>query len=448
MSLLCGIDFSPSSSRAARVAALLAARLGTPLHLVHALPAWPRNLQPGEGEGVLTAARRALEAEVNALRALGAEVQAHLELKPPAQALLSVCEERGATLMVLGATGEGEPAGRPVGSTADRLAQQAHVPALVIRSAEPFEAWAKGERPLRVLLGAAMDAASEHAWRWLQGLARVGPLEVTAAHVYWPPEQLQRLGLKGPRSLVEGDPEVDRVLTRELEARFRAGAGLTPRLRLLPSLGRASDALLSLGREEKADLIVVGSHHRSALGALWEGSISRAVLHHASVAVACVSPPSRAAVPSVEPRSALVATDFSPAGNAAVAHAYGHVGRGGTVHLLHVLPSAPRASPMQARDVLEVSHALAGEKAAALERLRALVPVRGLLDEKNAEALVVEGKDAAEAICQAAERLGVDFLCLGTHGRTGVGKLVLGSVAQAVVGKTGRPVLLVRPPKN
>jgi nucleotide-binding universal stress UspA family protein len=50
----------------------------------------------------------------------------------------------------------------------------------------------------------------------------------------------------------------------------------------------------------------------------------------------------------------------------------------------------------------------------------------------------------AMAICQAAERLDVDIICLGTHGRTGLPRAALGSIAEAVLNHTRRPVLLAR----
>ncbi|MDQ2669224.1 MAG: universal stress protein, partial [Gemmatimonadota bacterium] len=57
---------------------------------------------------------------------------------------------------------------------------------------------------------------------------------------------------------------------------------------------------------------------------------------------------------------------------------------------------------------------------------------------------VVRGRDAAAAICAAAERLGVDVVCVGTHGRSGLTEAVMGSVAGAVLRCTRRPVLMVR----
>ena len=47
-----------------------------------------------------------------------------------------------------------------------------------------------------------------------------------------------------------------------------------------------------------------------------------------------------------------------------------------------------------------------------------------------------------DAIFQAAERLDSDAICLGTHGRRGMTKALLGSVTEAVIRETRRPVLL------
>jgi len=51
---------------------------------------------------------------------------------------------------------------------------------------------------------------------------------------------------------------------------------------------------------------------------------------------------------------------------------------------------------------------------------------------------------ADDAIMEAAERLGVDLIVLGTHGRRGVARFLLGSVASQVVARARCPVLTVR----
>jgi nucleotide-binding universal stress UspA family protein len=56
---------------------------------------------------------------------------------------------------------------------------------------------------------------------------------------------------------------------------------------------------------------------------------------------------------------------------------------------------------------------------------------------------ILEGA-AGEAIVDEAEGLGADMIAMTTHGRTGLGRLVLGSVAAYVVGHATCPVLLTR----
>jgi universal stress protein A len=57
---------------------------------------------------------------------------------------------------------------------------------------------------------------------------------------------------------------------------------------------------------------------------------------------------------------------------------------------------------------------------------------------------IVEGADAAEEIVRAAEQVGCDLIVMGTHGRTGLGSLFLGSVAQEVLRNAPCPVVTVK----
>jgi nucleotide-binding universal stress UspA family protein len=57
---------------------------------------------------------------------------------------------------------------------------------------------------------------------------------------------------------------------------------------------------------------------------------------------------------------------------------------------------------------------------------------------------VVEAHTAWRGIVEAGASLGTDLIVMGSHGRNGLEKLVLGSVAQAVLSHTKLPVLVVR----
>jgi universal stress protein A len=75
-------------------------------------------------------------------------------------------------------------------------------------------------------------------------------------------------------------------------------------------------------------------------------------------------------------------------------------------------------------------------------RLRQLLPANL---QGRAQYLVSDGS-AAEAIVASVESTHCDLVVLGTHGRTGLGRLLLGSVAEAVLRKSPCPVLTVKQP--
>ncbi len=84
-----------------------------------------------------------------------------------------------------------------------------------------------------------------------------------------------------------------------------------------------------------------------------------------------------------------------------------------------------------------------GEEVPALkQRLEALVAHDSKVD---IERHLVEGEADSEIIRVAEER-GVDLIVLGTHGRTGLGRLLMGSVAEQVVRLASCPVLSVKKP--
>jgi nucleotide-binding universal stress UspA family protein len=441
MTLLCGTDFSQASTRAVEAAAQIAARANRQLHLVHALEAGHFAEQADLRNGELRWAEQSLRSMAERAVELGAKVEVHLEHGAPDEVLLELAGRVAANLIVVGALGWRRGGPWQLGSHAERLAQRSHVPVLVVRDASPFADWTRGTRPLRVMLGADASLSSEYALHWIEGLRAIGPCEVTVVHLYWPPDQFKRLGLHGVRSYLDPDPEVTRALERDLLARFGAAGLQPPKLRAEPHLGNVGDRIALLAREEGADLVVVGSHARNTLERIAEGSVSRDVLHYARVSVACVPAPNVAVPASVpELRDVLVATDFSAAGNAAVPLAYALAARGSSVHLVHVLPERHR-QPALAHDIFPTP---SDAHSAAREQLAKLVP-RTRPDRPVFSNLhVLESNDVPAAICQAAERLDASVICLGTPGQDRLARLLAGSVADAVVRGTRRPVLLAR----
>ena len=84
--------------------------------------------------------------------------------------------------------------------------------------------------------------------------------------------------------------------------------------------------------------------------------------------------------------------------------------------------------------------------AATAEANAALEAVRQAMHEAQIEAqvLIGEGHAVHEGVVQAIEKTGADLVVMGSHGRRGLEKLMLGSVAQRVLSAVHVPVLVVR----
>lgn len=440
MTILCGTDFSASAVEAAHTAALLARRLDTDVTLVHVVTELGAELLMGtDQEHTFDRQKEQLEAEAARLRELDARVTTRFATGHPDEVLAKLAAETDAQLVVVGSLGRRAPGRWLVGSVAERASQVAPAPVLVVRAGSVLDEWLRGSHRLHVALGVDLTGSAATAIRWLHTLRKLGPCDVTAIHVAWPPGEHARLGVDGPMDLVSLRPEIEDVLRRDVTARIGAlpGEGAV-RIVVRPGFGRADRHLVRLAEEAGADLLVVGSHQRSRLARFWSGSVSRGALHLAPFSVVTVPMQAAHDLPVTTPdvRSVLAASDLSPIGDQAVRWAYAMVPRGGTVHLVHVVPPPARR---------EASTPTGEEAVAALRRL---VPVDATAHGVATDIRVLEAEEPADAICAAAERLGADAICVGSHGRSGLTATLAGSVAQKILGRSRRPVLVVRPPEE
>ena len=457
--ILCGTDLSENAAQAATTAAVLAARTGKPLMLVHVADEFnARGDDKKKLAAFLRPVRKELRVEAERLRKAGATVEEKLLTGGVAeQAIMEFGEKRAAALVVVSSVSKTAFERWTLGSVSEHLARADPVPTLVVRSAAPFEAWARGERPLKVFVAADFASVSEAAIQWAGDLRRLGPCDIMVAHVDRPQVEQQRL------------------LERDMREKVRLWLGEEDvRVVVEPVVDRADARLIELAVEAQTDLIVVGTHQRHGLGRIRHPSFSCSILRHAPMSVACVPAGALAQEgrPVPEIRRVLVATDFSQLGDRAVPYAYSLVREGGTVFLLHVTHPMPLPNPLS-RDLGSKMDQAEKDEAARLReasgRLRALIPIeaekRGVAGKVAGveysepkrlphvgmyygivgETHVIEDTHPARAICQAAERFGADLICLGSHGRSGVSAALMGSVAHEVISQSHRPVLVVRP---
>ena len=136
----------------------------------------------------------------------------------------------------------------------------------------------------------------------------------------------------------------------------------------------------------------------------------------------------------------LVPTDGSDPAMAATEHALAIAERfGATVHAVYVVDTDGIAheAPELGLDVLRGALREEGEAATGTVETRA--EARGV----DVTAAVVEGI-AEDAIVDYADDHGIDLIVMGTHGRHGVDRYLVGSVTERVVRRTDVPTLVVR----
>ena len=139
-------------------------------------------------------------------------------------------------------------------------------------------------------------------------------------------------------------------------------------------------------------------------------------------------------------KSVLIATDFSEASEKALRHALAIARHyGAKLSLFHVL--SPQAFSLVGPDAVHAAAEAVGRDARRLED--GLVQ-SGALAGISHEIIIRQG-EVWEELEQAVEQEPVDMIVLGTHGRRGLGRLLLGSVAETVFRQAECLVLTVGP---
>ncbi len=414
MPILCGSDLSPGSADALATAIALGERRGDKeVILVHV--AAPSDRPPQRDDDT----HKSLSEQSDKLMA-SIPVRIEVRAGATAETLIALAREEGADLIVVGA---GPRAAGRLGSFAGQLVETSSVPVLLVRDSQPWVELGRGSRALRLLAGIDDSATSDIGLHWLKALRQTGPVDVTLGAVYYPDEACDKYGLK-LHSHVEREPEVEALLCRDLLHRFEPAVGSgTVEARVRLGLGRIGDHLLELATETKVDAIMVGTRQRTGLGKL--GSVSSVVVENSPLSVVCIPPDAEVPIqttPSI--RSVLVATDLTPFANRAVPYAFS-IAAGGEVHLLHVVS---QDDPVPQQDLIA--------QLAALRPHGVANPVKPHVER---------GDDTAVRIAQTAGRLGVDIICIASHNRTGLGRALLGSVADRLLRETRIPVLILRP---
>jgi nucleotide-binding universal stress UspA family protein len=290
VTIVCGIDFLDGAAKAARIAAGLAQRLGERLVLVHVIePPGATLWTKAADDPIRETPRTRLEAEAALLcKDFGVDVEAVIETGDPHDRLVEAARRHAATLVVIASLGAKKHRWQ-LGSVAERVARAAPMPVLVVRDGATLEAWARGEGKLRVMVAVEPTAASRAAFEWARGLRDIGACELVLARIVWPAEEHRRLGITAPMPLDHLRPELESALLHDLR-QWAGEPSLASEVSFVvrAGWGRVDTHVARLASERNADLLVLGTNQRAGVALIWQGSVSRGVLHSAPMSVVTV----------------------------------------------------------------------------------------------------------------------------------------------------------------
>jgi nucleotide-binding universal stress UspA family protein len=231
--------------------------------------------------------------------------------------------------------------------------------------------------------------------------------------------------------------EADRIV-RAAATQLEAG-GLAVDLEVRE--GRPASAIVEMASDLRADIVVLGSHGRGALASALLGSVSTEVVEHAPCPVLVARTTSITRIVLADDGSAGAAAARRFLASMAALHDV-------PVQVVTVQERTPSWYGWLVPQASDETQALESAIAADRERhaevgSRALAELRaaGFAAESDAR----EG-DAAHEILASVRSFGADLVATGTRGRTGLARLLLGSVARKLVQHAPCSVLVVRGP--
>ena len=209
--------------------------------------------------------------------------------------------------------------------------------------------------------------------------------------------------------------------------------------------GPTAETIVSMAQNEGADLIAMSTHGRSGLARWRTGSVTDKVLHTATVPLLIFRPQDQTTPDEVQLSSVILPLDGSPLAAQAVPLA----------------TSVATALKLKVKPIRLVStgsfaftdpYPTGGAEMSVPVMEVAENDARDYLD-KTAEALREKGLDVephfmfgepASQIIELAHETAGSLVVMSTHGRSGLGRFVMGSVADKVLRGSGSPVLIVR----
>lgn len=204
----------------------------------------------------------------------------------------------------------------------------------------------------------------------------------------------------------------------------------------------APERIVAYAEAEGIDLVVMSTHGRRGVQRMLLGSVTEEVVRKVPCPVLAVRSDGEEA-PSPTVRRILVPVDFSDASTAAVRHANALAQTyGAEIDLLHVVEQVVYPSAYG----VEPAYFPTQEVLARVERTLGEI-AREDLGQEQVKVSAVVGY-APMSILRHAEENDIDLIVIATHGRSGLDRMLLGSVAERVLRRAPTPVFIVKPDRT
>lgn len=289
----------------------------------------------------------------------------------------------------------------------------------------------------RILVATDLSSGSDEAMRQAAACALASDAQLAVCHVF------PSFGGRSPFFVPKNEPaaaEESSLRTRALELLAQRVAEAMPDVKaeVVAEQGVAYAGIVRFAETWQADLLVVGASGSTALPRMQLGSVAEQLVRHAHCSVLVARPVAASGI-------VLAATDLSdPSLPAVAAGAAEAIRRNAKLVVTHAVDFSSIGVTLEEMLIgafernsnwnldREVREQVIRELEKALEKCGAIGTPH------------VSSGPAAAAVVRYAEELGAELLVIGARGRTGLLRLVLGSVAERIVSMASCSVLAVR----
>jgi nucleotide-binding universal stress UspA family protein len=298
--VVCPVDFFPASEAALSYAISIARNYDAGLHLLHVIPPVSSVFGSEKHTGELVKktdedSQVRLGAMAQTAKASGVEASFEVRFGEIDQEILNGIAEQDADLIVVGTHGRRGFQHWLMGSVCERLLRRVSTPILTVSHPKKTD----GGRIERILVATDLSDSSSEVAAWASSIAQKFESDITLLHVtdfvmggvphLYRDSLLQGINAEMKQLL---PPDVAEKLKIKVETRVEFGIPFR--------------VVLTLAEQEKFDLIVLGTHGKSALERTLLGSTAERVLRGASCPILAIPP-----IPQVRTREVATRTKMA-----------------------------------------------------------------------------------------------------------------------------------------